>query len=155
MAIKEKRLIGLDKVVSNLNKEIAKIEGATAAGVLAAALYVSGEAVKNAPIDLGNLRASRFVTNGKVSESEGEFKGEDKSKFKRAHSALVNKSKKEAKQDKKSVMAIIGFSAFYAVFVHEINKNYKQGGWKFLEKALKDNSKKVLDIIRQYATIKG
>jgi len=30
----------------------------------------------------------------------------------------------------------IGFGATYAIFVHEIDKNYKRGGWKFLSNAM-------------------
>lgn len=30
----------------------------------------------------------------------------------------------------------IGYTASYSIFVHEIDKNYKRGGWKFLENAL-------------------
>ncbi len=30
----------------------------------------------------------------------------------------------------------IGYTATYAVFVHEIDKNYKRGGWKFLSNAM-------------------
>lgn len=30
----------------------------------------------------------------------------------------------------------IGYAAAYSLFVHEIDKNYRRGGWKFLENAL-------------------
>lgn len=50
----------------------------------------------------------------------------------------------------------IGYTAYYAPWVHEIDKNYRKTGtsWKFLEKALKRNKKKVLKIIRDEAYIK-
>jgi hypothetical protein len=40
--------------------------------------------------------------------------------------------------------------------VHEIDKNYKAPGtaWKFLENALKENTKKILSIIANKAKIK-
>jgi hypothetical protein len=46
---------------------------------------------------------------------------------------------------------VIYYSASYAPFVHEISKNYRVGGWKFLETALKTNQKRILDIIALYA----
>lgn len=48
----------------------------------------------------------------------------------------------------------IGYSASYAPFVHEINKNYRVGNWQFLRNALAKNDGKILDIIRQEAQIK-
>jgi hypothetical protein len=29
-------------------------------------------------------------------------------------------------------------TAYYAIYVHEINKNYRVGGWKYLERAVRD-----------------
>ena len=52
--------------------------------------------------------------------------------------------------------AEIGYTASYAVFVHEINNNYIAPGtqWKFLETALFSNQKEILNIIKRYAKIK-
>lgn len=47
--------------------------------------------------------------------------------------------------------AEIGYMAAYAVFVHEIDKNYTVGQWKFLETALKEKAKEILEIIRKRA----
>lgn len=47
--------------------------------------------------------------------------------------------------------SVIYYGAAYAPWVHEINKNYRVGGWKFLETALKNNVKRILDIIGHYA----
>lgn len=47
----------------------------------------------------------------------------------------------------------IGYTASYAPFVHEINKNYRVGNWQFLRNALAKNDKKILDIIRREAKI--
>ena len=50
----------------------------------------------------------------------------------------------------------IGYTAYYATYVHETNKNYKAKGtsWKFLEKAVKRNRKKILKIIKNEAYIR-
>jgi hypothetical protein len=47
----------------------------------------------------------------------------------------------------------IGYEASYAPFVHEIDKEYTVGHWKFLEYALKMNYYKILDIIRRRAHV--
>jgi len=50
----------------------------------------------------------------------------------------------------------IGYTAAYAPYVHEIEKNYKKPGssWKFLEKALQESEKDILKVIGGYARIK-
>lgn len=47
--------------------------------------------------------------------------------------------------------AEIGYMAGYAPYVHEINKNYTIGQWKFLETALKEKSREILEIIKKRA----
>ena len=47
----------------------------------------------------------------------------------------------------------IAFHAEYAVYVHEIQARHKAGQWKFLETALRELKKKVLDIIKRNAKI--
>jgi len=58
------------------------------------------------------------------------------------------------KLNKEREYAEIGYTAFYAPFVHEIDKNYTVGGWKFLARALNDNVRKILSIISSRAIIK-
>lgn len=49
--------------------------------------------------------------------------------------------------------AEVGFEADYAVWVHEIDKNYTVGGWKYLQRALDENGDEILQIIRKDASI--
>ncbi len=58
------------------------------------------------------------------------------------------------KLNKEREYAEVGYTAFYAPFVHEIDKNYIVGSWKFLAKALYDNTKRILTIISNRATIR-
>jgi hypothetical protein len=39
-----------------------------------------------------------------------------------------------------TITVLVGFSAQYALWVHEINKNYSKGDWKFLERAVDEAS---------------
>jgi hypothetical protein len=62
--------------------------------------------------------------------------------------------------DKGSPSVEIGFNAWYAVFVHEINRKYTGvqssrfgtsggdwKGWKFLERAIQDNKNKIQNVL--------
>lgn len=171
---------GLDKVLSNLNKEIGKIEGRTRQGLLAAALKVKRDAIKLAPVDTGNLRNSAYVIWGGGKESpkarrigsEGTFR--DKAKGK---SNEIGGSAQRMGGDYQSVIsqrkgvssshpfAEIGFTAFYALEVHENltashAKRDKKKGFvhagqaKFLEQALIQNRNVILKTIKKHAKIK-
>ena len=53
----------------------------------------------------------------------------------------------------KGPSAVIGYTASYAPFVHERNLNYRTGQWKFLEEALKKNTRRIIEIIRRHVRI--
>jgi hypothetical protein len=55
------RVTGLRDTLNNLNAEIARIEGRSMAGLVAAGAYIKRESVKLAPVDTGNLRGSSFM----------------------------------------------------------------------------------------------
>ena len=55
MAIK-----GLNNVLTNLNREIKKIEGATLKGLLAAGTFIKGESQEITPVEFGVLNNSAF-----------------------------------------------------------------------------------------------
>ena len=134
---------GLDQVIANLNKKVNEIENYTTQGVVAAALLVKGEAMRKTPVDTGNLVNSAYA----VWEG-GKQRGDDGGPA--ADGAIVG-SAKSALSSAKGPTAIIGFTAAYAVYVHEIDKNYRKPGssWKFLELALMENEQKILDLIKQ------
>jgi hypothetical protein len=156
-----RQLRGLNKVMKNLNKEIKKIEGRTQKGVTVAALFIKGEAQKEAPVDLGNLMNSAFVTSPDELDSSPSFKGKEAGNMKANHMTEVIESKGRVKSSRNPV-AEVGFSAVYAMAVHENPRSGKSGrpgsatsgNWKFLENPLKVNTKKILDIIKERAKIK-
>lgn len=47
----------------------------------------------------------------------------------------------------------VGFEAEYAVYVHEIDNDYRNGEWKYLQRAIDENSNIILDIIREEASV--
>jgi hypothetical protein len=55
------KLEGMDKVLANLNRAIAGIQGRTYAGLLKAGLFVQGEAQRETPVDTGALKSSAYT----------------------------------------------------------------------------------------------
>lgn len=76
---------GLEKVLENLNKEVAAIEGRTMKGLLEGGLIVQGESQRRVPVEYGKMRASAYTRRAKDAEGAVE----------------------------------VGYSAAYAVWVHE------------------------------------
>ncbi len=71
MAAAIKGLIGIDNVMRNINRQVAKIKVKSAAGLIKAAALVRRDMDMTPPlipIDTGNLRSSWFVTSGKVGQ---------------------------------------------------------------------------------------
>ena len=49
--------------------------------------------------------------------------------------------------------AEVGFEADYALAVHEIDKNYTVGGWKYLQRVIDEDRDQILQIIRDGARV--
>ena len=136
-----KMVIGLEKILRNLNTEIKQIKGDVRVGVLEATINVLGDSLPMTPIDTGHLRNSAYIDDANQKElAIGTKEG-----------AVVQKT-----INLRTDYVKVGYRANYALAVHEINKNYKAPGtgWKFLEKALKRNFKTILKIIAFRARIK-
>lgn len=166
MATKEWKLIGLDKVIKNLNKEIAKINHKTKKGLLMAALMVKGASMRKTPRDTGNLVNSHFVVMKGGAEdpnakSSGDFRGDD--------AAKVRDDTKRAQEDARywadsrtgMQVAVIGVGAAYAVYVHErmdvSHAKFDKGSGnvvevgeaKFLENAFREQGPNIIAMIKQ------
>jgi hypothetical protein len=123
---------GIKVIMSNLNKEIDKIEGRTRAGMLAGGLVIERESNQHVPREYGDLVNSSYV--------------------------------RKAMDDEDAVE--IGYSASYAVYVHE-NLEPKHAGeprpsglgdyWgphgepRFLTNAVDRTTDEVLRVIASYA----
>lgn len=113
------KVTGLEKILSNLDKEAAKIEGLSMEGLLEAGFKVLKVAQERTPVDTGNLKNSGYV-------------------------------RKEGK-----LGVIVGFSAAYAIYVHEnLEAHHDTGQAKFLESALRDNREAILSILQAKARVK-
>jgi hypothetical protein len=151
----------MDIVLRNLNKEIQAIEGRTMAGLIGAAAHIRSDMEKTPPlipVDTGNLRSSWFVTTSKgvpVGGGTKRFKGDKKENAASTHLETLEFEK--GRIGKGVIAIIMGFSANYALWVHEmLGANFKRpdAGPKFFEAALKRNVNNILKIIRDHAKIK-
>ena len=125
-------LKGTDIVLANLNREIMKIKARSNTGLIQAAIFIRRDMEKTPP--LIPLDTGNLRTSWFTT----------------------------AYKNVKKLGLIIGFSANYAVFVHEmVDKSSKKINWsrpgsgpKFFEAALKRNTKQILKIIGINAHIK-
>lgn len=124
-----RKIKGTDKVIMNLNKEIKQIKGRSMQGLIEAVMLVRVDMEKTPPLIP--------VDTGNLRASwftSPYYKG-------------------------KGFGLIFGFSANYAIFVHEmmegdggkINWNRPGSGPKFLQASLFRNEKEILDIIKKNA----
>jgi hypothetical protein len=189
---------GLDKVLANLNKQIKLIPGKTMQGMLQAGLLVKRESQKKVPVDTGNLKASAYVIAGGGKETgrvntqplfRDELGGKSAlisgkaSRMAQQHQSTINERKGVLMLTSQGFFgarpfAEIGFTAFYAIYVHENlkashvkakivrkrtvkKKKYgivggfvQIGQAKFLEHALMENAGRIFNIIKNSARLK-
>jgi len=159
---------GLNQVLRNLNNEVKKIKGRTLKGLIRGGLIVLRDVELTTPltpVELGNLRASRFLVTSNRGVSMGRnptFRNSKKNKkaaqsMGRNHHDVLSETKALAKATGQPTV-ILGFSAKYAAPVHE-KRNVKKwsrpgSGRKFFEMALDRNVKNILKVIRKEAKIK-
>lgn len=164
------QLLGINQVIRNLNSEIKTIEGRTTKGLIKAAIIIMNDTENTSPVtplDTGNLRASRFIVASglPVEGSKPQFEGEDSGKLISDHNNIIQSSK-VGLMKRTFVTVMLGFTAFYAFFVHEnVGANFKQptkgargraggAGAKFFEASFRRNTNKVLSIIQREARIR-
>lgn len=151
-------LKGLSNVLRNLNKEIDAIQLHTKEGLTEASLVVKYDSVKGTPIDMGNLRGSAFilVTGEEPDNKMPTFNGDESAKMSSDHSLAIGEGRAIVNKYKWRLTGIVGYTAFYALFVHEMpaHYNFNQGSNKFLQKALLKNKDRILRILIKWAKIR-
>jgi hypothetical protein len=154
---------GFDEVIRNLNAEIEQIKERSMKGLIKSAIIIRRDMDRTPPlipVDKGNLRASWFVVTTKGLESaKPAFKGVTNSvtqKLNDSYDQAVAEAQGMAAG--KTSFIVIGFGANYASPVHEmigdINWNRPNSGPKFFEAAIKRNSAKIVETIKNNAQIK-
>lgn len=156
-----RRVKGLNRVISNLNKEVKKIEGRSLKGLIRASILVRRDMEHKfplIPVDLGNLRASWFIVTSKGGQPAGrasKFRGESGGKMASEHGEVVGEGATMVRG--KYPALAMGFSAFYAWYVHEnVGQRFRRpgSGAKFFQGALNRNKKQILNTIAKEAKIR-
>jgi len=154
---------GLEQVMRNLNKEIAGIEERTLKGLIEAQIIIRRDMDTTSPmipVDLNNLRASYFTvtTSGKGEQSSPTFKGEAAGKLSESHGAAIAEANSIiALLKSRGPALVMGFTAFYAWFVHEmVGANFQRpgSGAKFMEAAIKRNYNNIIATVKKFARVK-
>jgi len=155
----------LQEVVKNLNKEIKGIKGRSLKGMIEGVIEVRRDMDKTSPLipvgETGNLRQSWFVTTSKGTTPQGKspnFKGRNAEKMASEHSTVktVVVGRAQAKSQKGPVVAF-GFSANYAVYVHEMyGAHFRRpgAGAGFFVASIKRNKGKILNAIKENAKVR-
>jgi len=176
---KTRNIKGLDNYLRRLNRSITRIKGNSLKGLLAAGLHVRRKSQPEVPVVTSNLKNSAFViaSNGKVIDLPV-FRGDGALGMTADHGRVVTKIKGKVQRGKRKYHNVaVGYSAFYAPFVHEnpragktggvspSGKRYKPekgskrqvfavgGNWKFLEGPLRRERRVILKIIRDRTMI--
>ena len=128
-------VVGLEECTINLNKQIAKIRNGSERGLVMASGYIRNDTEKNpyiTPLDYGNLRSSWFTAthlgarpadgwNKSFVDAANSVKKVKAARMSADHAAgkaeKVSEVKALTKRNFKVI--IIGYTAFYAVYVHE------------------------------------
>lgn len=162
-------LTGLDNVMRNLAIEIKKMRNRSMKGLIKANILIRRDMEDTPPlipVDTGNLRASYFaVTSDRrvVRGASPSFKGANKAEMAAEHAIFVDEQQADASGSREPLL-ILGFSANYAWFVHEmIGANFagpiagsrREGaGAKFFEAALNRQFHNILRVIRDNARVR-
>ena len=172
---------GFDKVMANLNGEIALIKNRSLKGLIMGAAIVRKDMEKTpplTPVDYGNLKASFFVVTARgISYGKSpKFKGHLAGKMSAEHVSTIGEIQGmvAAKSAGGNKFLMLGYSANYALYVHEYlgmpeTSSYRYGpgpgkkrkytprpgaGPKWFESSFKRNKEKILEAIRLNAQIK-
>ena len=156
------RVRGIARTVRSVQKELNKIKNKSLDGLYEAALLVLRDSDLMTPIDLGNLRASGYVLQrgGKVSNTSPSFVAEKKGSTSKAnptqmasdHQGTISKNKKLVDGPKRFGV-IVGYTAFYAIYVHEnLAASHDTGQAKFLEESISKNRKEIIRIVKKRAS---
>jgi hypothetical protein len=169
------KLIGVDKVMRNLNEEINSMKNRTAVGLIKACVLVRRDmefSVPVTPVDTGNLRQSWYIAShlGIADGGSPVFRQETKdgkqisstkvAKMTREHAMVKNEAEQATYGKARLIKVIMGFSANYGIYVHEninpdIKWNRAGSGPKFFQSSISSKRGKMLKTIQRSARIGG
>lgn len=120
MAANAIRSKGVDKALLALNRQIKNMPTVTLKGQIEAGFKIQGEAQRITPFDTGNLTNSAYtIWPQKRTGAAPKFIGKDAAERQADHDRVIKQEKAELSKDPKKPSVEVGFSAAYALPVHE------------------------------------
>lgn len=160
----EIKVVGLEKVLQALAKQIREIPERNNKGIIKGGFVILRAAQQKCPVQYGNLKASGFLVwpTGNVGASPAWKNGAtkkngmqvqvDTGRMNQDHASAMSFLRDRVKEETKNKGVGIGFSAYYALYVHEnIEASHRVGEARFLQNAVKEQSARVLKIIASEA----
>jgi len=146
------KVSGIETISRNLTKAIDQLKMRSTPALIEIAIGIRRSMDNNAPsipVDQGNLRNSWFIIavegGAEPAGKAPRFIGDQAGKMSADHSTVKSKVRNQYRAFDSKIV-VMGFSAFYAVYVHEmVGANFKQPkagavkaptGAKFFEAAL-------------------
>jgi len=121
-------------------------------GMVAAAKTILVQARENAPLRTGTLRRSGAITVNELPNMRGVFEAAGGGVHYSGQEFMQKLLPKEAPAG--NFVVYISFNTPYATVVHEgMNRNYRVGGPKYLERALNSNKRLILQQIQRYIKV--
>lgn len=154
------------RYVRYLNREVEKIENRTVEGMKEGAEIVMEDTEETPPLnplDTGNLRRSRFIvsSDGEITMGKSptfvDASGRDAQYMTSHHNRALMKYRMAAQSQNRHTV-IMGYSAHYAVVVHEdfdLDFQRPGAGNKFFGASLKRNRERVIEAIKRHAKGRG
>lgn len=128
---------GMSRVLSNLNREIAKVKVKRMAGLMAAGLLVQRRAQKKVPVQYGKLRASAYTRRETESTVVVGFSAVY---ARRVHENLAQKLKGQPRKGRNGKP---GIGVYWG----------PDGEPKFLERAFRQSRSEIVQIVRSYTIV--
>jgi len=159
------RVDGLEATLKSLNREIKRVPLRTHQGMIKAGFKIRREAQIRVPVDTANLKASAYVVYDKnkvirmvadLESSAPSFRGLgknskniDTAKLRQDHINTI--AQVTAEVSGRKTVVFVGFTAEYAIFVHEDEEaHHAEGkGAKFLQDAVTQNWSSIIRLIRE------
>lgn len=154
------KVLGMDKVMRNLNREMKKLKFTSTVGLVQAAKLIRKEMKTTSPlipVDWGNLQSSWFIATPLGNQAKpAVFEGPDAYKLSVDHTTLTAQQVTKTKSIPIPVI-VIGFSASYAKHVHEMVGDISwtkagSGPW-FFQKAVYNNIGTIVETVRKKSKI--
>lgn len=152
------KIEGIDTVMKNVERALSDMTLMGEKGLMQISTLIKKSMDTTPPvipIEKGNLNKSWFaVTTNQSKEGSGGFTGKYAGELSSMHNAEVNIAKAYTKaKGTKGASLVMGFSAFYAIYVHESREGIKWtrpgSGPKFFQAALERNEKAMINILQK------